>query len=45
MAATTHTVSNQAPPLVGYEAFTGDRALTEGVERHLADASPNCATR
>ncbi|GAA3239195.1 acyl-CoA dehydrogenase family protein [Streptomyces lavendulae] len=38
MAATTHTVSNQAPPLVGYEAYLGDRALTEGVERHLADA-------
>ncbi|WP_371676079.1 acyl-CoA dehydrogenase family protein [Streptomyces sp. NBC_01276] len=37
MAATTHTVSNQAPPLVGYEAYLGDRALTEGVERHLAD--------
>ncbi|GLV86818.1 acyl-CoA dehydrogenase [Streptomyces lavendulae subsp. lavendulae] len=38
MAATTHTVSNQAPSLVGYEAYLGDRALTEGVERHLADA-------
>ncbi|MET8755863.1 acyl-CoA dehydrogenase family protein [Streptomyces sp. NPDC004667] len=36
MAATTHTVSNQVPPLVGYEAYLGDRALTEGVERHLA---------
>ncbi|MFF2197262.1 acyl-CoA dehydrogenase family protein [Streptomyces sp. NPDC058157] len=40
MAATTHTVSNQAPPLVGYEVYLGDRALTEGVERHLADAAP-----
>ncbi|MFD9573940.1 acyl-CoA dehydrogenase family protein [Streptomyces sp. NPDC059982] len=40
MAATTHTVSNQAPPLVGHEVYLGDRALTEGVERHLADASP-----
>lgn len=38
MAATTHTVTNQAPPLVGYDAYSGDRALTEGVERHLADA-------
>ncbi|MCX5375150.1 acyl-CoA dehydrogenase family protein [Streptomyces sp. NBC_00091] len=40
MAATTHTVSNQAPPLVGHEVYLGDRALTEGVERHLADAAP-----
>ncbi|MGW6782806.1 acyl-CoA dehydrogenase family protein [Streptomyces sp. NPDC054987] len=40
MAATTHTVSNQAPPLVGYDVYTGDRALTEGVERHLATADP-----
>ncbi|MFE3765784.1 acyl-CoA dehydrogenase family protein [Streptomyces sp. NPDC059104] len=37
MAATTHTVSNQVPPLVGYEAYLGDRALAEGVERHLSD--------
>ncbi|MFJ3927411.1 acyl-CoA dehydrogenase family protein [Streptomyces sp. NPDC090022] len=36
MAATTHTVTNQAPPLVGYDVYGGDRALTEGVERHLA---------
>ncbi|HEY9367486.1 acyl-CoA dehydrogenase family protein [Streptomyces sp.] len=35
MAATTHTVTNQAPPLVGYDVFTSDRALTEAVERHL----------
>ncbi|MFJ8210792.1 acyl-CoA dehydrogenase family protein [Streptomyces sp. NPDC096033] len=40
MAATTHTVSNQPPPLVGYEVYLGDRALTEGVERHLAEAAP-----
>ncbi|MFE7097697.1 acyl-CoA dehydrogenase family protein [Streptomyces erythrochromogenes] len=40
MAATTHTVSNQAPPLVGYDVYGGDRALTEGVERHLASADP-----
>lgn len=40
MAATTHTVTNQAPPLVGYDVYGGDRALTEGVERHLADADP-----
>ncbi|MEW2588212.1 acyl-CoA dehydrogenase family protein [Streptomyces virginiae] len=40
MAATTHTVSNQAPPLVGYDVYGGDRALTAGVERHLASADP-----
>ncbi|GAA0312842.1 acyl-CoA dehydrogenase family protein [Streptomyces polychromogenes] len=43
MAATTHTVSNQAPPLVGYEVYLGDRALTEGVERHLAGAAADVA--
>ncbi|MCI3238424.1 MULTISPECIES: acyl-CoA dehydrogenase family protein [Streptomyces] len=31
----THTVSNQVPPLVGYDAFGADRALGEAVERHL----------
>ncbi|MET8326527.1 acyl-CoA dehydrogenase family protein [Streptomyces sp. NPDC005181] len=36
MAATTHTVSNQVPPLVGYDVFAADRALTEAVERHLS---------
>ncbi|MFF8606163.1 acyl-CoA dehydrogenase family protein [Streptomyces sp. NPDC015346] len=36
MAATTHTVTNQAPPLVGYDVFASDRALAEAVERHLA---------
>ncbi|WP_267242197.1 acyl-CoA dehydrogenase family protein [Streptomyces sp. PR69] len=36
MAATTHTVTNQAPPLVGYDVYACDRALTEGVERHVA---------
>lgn len=35
MAATTHTVSNQAPPLLGYDVFGADLALTEAVERHL----------
>jgi putative acyl-CoA dehydrogenase len=35
MAATTHTVTNQAPPLVGYDVYSADRALTEGVERHV----------
>ncbi|MGW7028072.1 acyl-CoA dehydrogenase family protein [Streptomyces xanthophaeus] len=40
MAATTHTVTNQAPPLVGHDVYGGDRALSEGVERHLAPAEP-----
>ncbi|MEV6654275.1 acyl-CoA dehydrogenase family protein [Streptomyces sp. NPDC051219] len=35
MAATTHTVTNQAPPLVGYDVYGADRALGEAVERHL----------
>ncbi|MET8642821.1 acyl-CoA dehydrogenase family protein [Streptomyces sp. NPDC004096] len=38
MAATTHTVTNQAPPLVGYDVFTADRALVAAVERHLDPA-------
>lgn len=36
MAATTHTVTNQVPPLVGYDVFTADRVLDEAVRRHLA---------
>ncbi|MGW0707127.1 acyl-CoA dehydrogenase family protein [Streptomyces sp. NPDC002643] len=36
MAGSTHEVTNQAPPLVGYDVFDSDRALTEAVERHLA---------
>ncbi|MER7948133.1 acyl-CoA dehydrogenase family protein [Streptomyces sp. NPDC096079] len=35
MAASTHTVTNQAPPLVGYDVFRSDRALAEAVDRHL----------
>ncbi|MFJ6571112.1 acyl-CoA dehydrogenase family protein [Streptomyces sp. NPDC091292] len=35
MAASTHTVTNQAPPLVGYDVFGADRALSEAVDRHL----------
>jgi putative acyl-CoA dehydrogenase len=34
MAGSTHTVINQPPPLVGYDVFTADRALTAAVERH-----------
>ncbi|MEU9048845.1 acyl-CoA dehydrogenase family protein [Streptomyces sp. NPDC048384] len=36
MAGSTHTVTNQPPPLVGYDAYTADRALSSAVERHLA---------
>ncbi|MQY38579.1 putative acyl-CoA dehydrogenase AidB [Streptomyces sp. RB17] len=32
--SSTHTVTNQPPPLVGYDLFTADRALVEAVERH-----------
>lgn len=35
MAGSTHTVTNQPPPLVGYDTYTADRALRAGVERHL----------
>ncbi|MFE2276894.1 acyl-CoA dehydrogenase family protein [Streptomyces sp. NPDC059454] len=35
MAGTTHTVTNQVPPLVQYDVFGADRALVEAVERHL----------
>ncbi|MFS8197435.1 acyl-CoA dehydrogenase family protein [Streptomyces sp. CWNU-52B] len=38
MAASTHTVTNQAPPLVAYDLFNADRALVEAVERHLDPA-------
>ncbi|MFE2941972.1 acyl-CoA dehydrogenase family protein [Streptomyces sp. NPDC059255] len=36
MAASTHTVTNQVPPLVGYDVFRADQVLTEAVERHSA---------
>ncbi|MBP0460212.1 acyl-CoA dehydrogenase family protein [Streptomyces montanisoli] len=36
MAATTHTVTNQVPLLVGYDVFSADRVLTEAVQRHTA---------
>ncbi|MDT9698909.1 acyl-CoA dehydrogenase family protein [Streptomyces sp. P17] len=38
MDGTTHTVTNQPPPLVGYDVYTADRALTSAVERHLDPA-------
>ncbi|WP_250305809.1 acyl-CoA dehydrogenase family protein [Streptomyces sp. A 4/2] len=36
MAASTHTVTNQPPPLVGHDVFTSDRVLAEAVDRHTA---------
>ncbi|MBZ9642441.1 acyl-CoA dehydrogenase family protein [Streptomyces sp. PSKA30] len=38
MARSTHTVTNQPPPLVGYDVFSTDRALVAAVERHLDPA-------
>ncbi|WP_043271009.1 acyl-CoA dehydrogenase family protein, partial [Streptomyces sp. CT34] len=36
MAATTHIVTNQPPPLAGYDVFASDPALTEGITRYVA---------
>ncbi|MBL1067023.1 acyl-CoA dehydrogenase family protein [Streptomyces sp. 7-21] len=36
MAPATHTVTNQVPPLTGYNVFTEDAALREAVARHAA---------
>ncbi|GLF97850.1 acyl-CoA dehydrogenase family protein [Streptomyces yaizuensis] len=45
MATSTHTVTNQPPPLVGYDVFRSDRALTEAVERHVpAELAEQAAT-
>ncbi|SNX64787.1 putative acyl-CoA dehydrogenase [Streptomyces sp. TLI_55] len=35
MAGSTHTVTNQPPPLTGYDVFSADKALTAAVERHV----------
>ncbi|MDK1475241.1 acyl-CoA dehydrogenase family protein [Streptomyces sp. 549] len=37
MAATTHTVTNQPPPLEGYDVYAQDQALVEGVRRHVGE--------
>ncbi|MFI1536391.1 acyl-CoA dehydrogenase family protein [Streptomyces anandii] len=37
MAVRTHTVTNQAPPLAGYDVFAADRALVEAVRRHVGE--------
>ena len=36
MTSATHTVTNQPPPLVDYDVFATDAALTEGVDRYVA---------
>ncbi|QHC24858.1 acyl-CoA dehydrogenase family protein [Streptomyces sp. GS7] len=36
MAATTHIVTNQPPPLTGYDVFGSDPALTAGIARYVA---------
>lgn len=43
MAPTTHTVTNQVPPLVGHDVFATDLALSEAVRRHLPPASSAAA--
>src|SRR3954452_9830369 len=35
-SAQTHEVTNQPPPLAGFNAFTADRTLVEAVEREGA---------
>ncbi|MFG2884552.1 acyl-CoA dehydrogenase family protein [Streptomyces sp. NPDC048297] len=35
----THTVTNQPPPLVGYDVFSADRALVEAVRRYTGPGS------
>jgi putative acyl-CoA dehydrogenase len=39
MGTRTHTVINQAPPLVGYDVYAADDTLTEGVARHASPAT------
>ncbi|MFF4269619.1 acyl-CoA dehydrogenase family protein [Streptomyces sp. NPDC001536] len=38
MAGTTHTVTNQPPPLIGHDVYTADKALVAAVERHTDPA-------
>ncbi|MET7476963.1 acyl-CoA dehydrogenase family protein [Streptomyces sp. NPDC005648] len=34
----THTVTNQPPPLTGYDVYSADRVLTDAVARHVPPA-------
>ncbi|WP_149562491.1 acyl-CoA dehydrogenase family protein [Streptomyces cacaoi] len=36
MPASTHTVTNQPPPLTDYDVFSADAALVEGLARHVS---------
>ncbi|MBD0736967.1 acyl-CoA dehydrogenase family protein [Streptomyces sp. CBMA29] len=38
MSTLTHTVTNQAPPLVGHDVYSTDSALVEAVARHADPA-------
>jgi putative acyl-CoA dehydrogenase len=38
MSTLTHTVTNQAPPLVGHDVYSTDSALAEAVARHADPA-------
>jgi putative acyl-CoA dehydrogenase len=38
MTTLTHTVTNQAPPLVGHDVYSTDSALAEAVARHADPA-------
>lgn len=38
MTASTHSVTNQVPPLVDYDVFAADAALSEGVARYVDPA-------
>lgn len=39
MGTRTHTVINQVPPLVAYDVYAADDALTEGIARHASAAT------
>lgn len=41
MASSTHTVTNQTPPLADYDVFGADTALTEAVEHFTGAKSPS----
>jgi putative acyl-CoA dehydrogenase len=41
MVAPTHEVTNQVPPLVGYDVFAADAALAEAVTRYAGGAAPS----
>ncbi|MDT0447216.1 acyl-CoA dehydrogenase family protein [Streptomyces johnsoniae] len=44
MTRSTHSVTNQVPPLVGYDVFRGDAALAEAFARHVGPAHAEEAT-